>query len=69
MEQTECSETSTYKIQAPGNYPEESIQPSEHGESLTSRKFEINDILQDIIILKELKNLIIALCELHNCFS
>jgi hypothetical protein len=23
---TECSETSVYKIQAPGNYPEESIQ-------------------------------------------
>jgi len=30
---TECSETSAYKIQTPGNYPEESIQ-SEHGESL-----------------------------------
>jgi hypothetical protein len=26
MEQTECSETSTYKNQTPGNYPEESIQ-------------------------------------------
>ena len=26
MEQTECSETSAYKIQMPGNYPEESIQ-------------------------------------------
>jgi len=26
MEQTECSETSAYKIQAPVNYPEESIQ-------------------------------------------
>jgi len=25
MEQTECSETSAYKIQKPGNYPEESI--------------------------------------------
>jgi len=23
MEQTECSETSAYKIQTPGNYPEE----------------------------------------------
>jgi len=34
MEQTECSETSAYKIQRPGNYPEESIQHSEHGESL-----------------------------------
>jgi len=25
MEQTECSKTSAYKIQKPGNYPEESI--------------------------------------------
>jgi hypothetical protein len=30
MEQTECSEGSKYKIQTPGNYPEESIQHSEH---------------------------------------
>ena len=37
MEQTECSETSTYKIQTPVSYPEESIQYSEHGESLKSR--------------------------------
>jgi hypothetical protein len=36
MEQTECSETSAYKIQTPGNYPEESIQHSEHGGSLIS---------------------------------
>jgi len=26
MEQTECSETSAYKIQTPGNYPKENIQ-------------------------------------------
>jgi len=26
MEQTECSETSAYKLQTPGNYPTESIQ-------------------------------------------
>jgi len=25
---TECSETSAYKIQTPGNYPKESIQQS-----------------------------------------
>jgi len=37
MEQIECSEMSAYKIQTPGNYPEESIQNSEHGESLKSR--------------------------------
>ena len=34
---TECSHTSAYKIQTPGNYPEGSIQNSEHGESLKSR--------------------------------
>jgi len=39
MEQTKCSETSAYNIQAPGNYPEESMQHSEHGESLKSRIF------------------------------
>jgi len=33
---TECSETSAYEIQTPGNYPEESIQHSEHGESFKS---------------------------------
>ena len=26
MEQAECFETSAYKIQTPGNYPEENIQ-------------------------------------------
>jgi hypothetical protein len=39
MEQTECSEMSAYKIQTPGNYPEENIQQAEHGESLKSRIF------------------------------
>ena len=38
MEQTECSETSAYKLQTPGNYPKENIQHTEHGESLKSRK-------------------------------
>jgi hypothetical protein len=37
MEESESSETSEYKIQAAGNYPEEGIQHSEHGESLKSR--------------------------------
>jgi hypothetical protein len=31
---TVCSETSEYKIKTPGNYPGESIQHSEQGESL-----------------------------------
>jgi hypothetical protein len=37
MEQTVCSETSAYKIQTPGNYPEENIRHTDHGESLKSR--------------------------------
>jgi len=36
MEQRECSETLAHKIQTPGNYPEESIQHSEHCRSLKS---------------------------------
>ena len=39
MEQTECSETSAYKIQTLENYPEESIQHAEHSESLKSKIF------------------------------
>jgi len=41
MEQTECSETSAYKIQTPGNHPKESIQHSEHDESLKSRSYSL----------------------------
>jgi hypothetical protein len=37
MEQIEYSETSAYKIQTPGNHPEENIQHTEHGESLKSK--------------------------------
>jgi hypothetical protein len=37
MEQAECSETLAFKLQALVNHPEESIQHSEHGESLKSR--------------------------------
>jgi hypothetical protein len=44
MEQIECSETSAYKIQAPGNHPEENIQHTEQGESLKS-KIKINFLL------------------------
>jgi len=37
MELAERSETSAHEIQTPGNYPEESIQHSEHGEILESK--------------------------------
>jgi len=46
MEQTECSETSAYKIQMLENYPEGSIQHTKHGESLKSR------ILLDCVTVK-----------------
>jgi hypothetical protein len=50
MEQTECSETSEYKIQTPGNYPEENIQHTEHGESFKSRTAQhVSGILLPII--------------------
>jgi hypothetical protein len=39
MEEARFSETLAYKIQMPGNYPEGSIQHSEQGESLKSRKY------------------------------
>jgi hypothetical protein len=34
---TECSERSQYKIQTPGNYPQENIEHTEHGKILKSR--------------------------------
>ena len=37
MEQIECSETSAYINQTPGNYPKENTLYSEHGENLKSR--------------------------------
>jgi len=50
---TECSETSAYKIQTPGNYPEESIQHSERGKSLKSTTYiivsevEFSEVMDD----------------------
>ena len=38
MEQAGYSEMSAYKIQTPGNHQKESIQHTEHGESLKSRQ-------------------------------
>ena len=51
MEQTECCETSAYKIQTPGNYTEESIQPSEHGESLKSRMVIICLLVNSVTLI------------------
>ena len=48
---TEYSETSAYKIQMPGNYPEENIQHTEHGESLKSRMFMVRRLPKEIVNL------------------
>jgi len=40
MEETECFETSAYKIQTLGNYPEENVQ---HRHYVISRKSRILD--------------------------
>ena len=39
MEEIDCSETSTHRIQMMGNHPKERIKHSEHGESLKLRTF------------------------------
>ena len=49
-EGTECSEMSVCKIQMLGNYPEESIQHSEHGKSLKSRKISILSFTADQVM-------------------
>jgi hypothetical protein len=38
MEHTKCAETLTFKLQTPGNNPEEGIRNSKHGEILKSRR-------------------------------
>ena len=50
MEQTECSETSVYKVQTPGNYPKESIQHSD-GHLQKQHKIQIIIIIIIIIII------------------
>jgi hypothetical protein len=41
MKMGQCFETSAFKLQTPGNYPEESIQHLEHGESLETRTADL----------------------------
>ena len=56
MEQTECSKTSAYKIQTPGNYPEENIEHTEHGECLKSRSITCTQVfVENAQILNRLK--------------
>ena len=57
MEQTECSETLAYKFETPRNYPEESIQLSEHGESLKSRNKSLFSFLYYYLLQNNLKKI------------
>jgi len=50
MEQTECSETSAYKIQTPGNYPEENIQHVYNTSLIIYNHEQINPITASHII-------------------
>ena len=51
MKMEQGPETSAYKIQTPGNYPEESIQHLEHGESLKSGIFHLLFVLCRLTLL------------------
>jgi hypothetical protein len=77
MEQTVCSETSAYKIQMPGNYPEENIQHTEHGESLKSKAYNLfyTVRLTEERVFKQLReievsvlNVITIICKLFYVF-
>ena len=70
MEQTKCFGKLGYKIQTPGNYPEESIQHSEHGESLKSRKTVQFPLIPVTKIPTQLSRLISVPAEKKSgCFS
>jgi len=59
IEQTECSETSAYKIQTPGNYPEGSIQQNiflKQTPTDISRISSFNCILVHSVVIKTKSN-------------
>ena len=60
MEHIECSETSAYINQPPGNHPKENKQHSEQGESLKSRM---------LVMLRHLKKLVGRLYGVHTGYS
>ena len=59
VEQRECSETLELKIQTPGNYPEETIQHAEHGESLKSKAFPV--IVNSVKVLSFISTVFISM--------
>jgi bisphosphoglycerate-dependent phosphoglycerate mutase len=56
MEPTECSETSSFNIQAPGKYPKEDLSYLQHGESLKTinercLEYTVRNIVKSLILL------------------
>jgi hypothetical protein len=49
MEQIECSEMFAYKIQTPGNHPEENIQILTYSKKFTVKIYRLNQNLQLLI--------------------
>jgi len=52
MKMEQCSETSAYKIQRPGNRPKERIQHPKHGESLKSGALYLYGAFRRVYIYK-----------------
>jgi len=53
-DRTECSETSTHKIQIPGNHPKDRIQHSWHGKSFKSGRLFIHSWFQTFAVFRML---------------
>ena len=69
MEQIECSETSAYINQMPGNHPKENKQHSEHGESLRSISYSCLLQLSNIMPLRTITSAPSAQCHLsETCY-
>jgi len=67
---TECSETSAYKIQTPGNYPEENMQQKTVSllSSCEGRRNTIYEIRPNLSVTKQCALYIMTAC-LYSCLS
>jgi hypothetical protein len=55
MGETECSENSAHKYQTWGNHQKERIKPSQHGESMKSRKDVFSAINANMAKVRKLR--------------
>jgi hypothetical protein len=70
MEATEGSETSDFKIQTPGKYPEEYLPHLQHGESLKTMRYTLIYYLIQNCLPLEVKRFycfIFSYCPLQTC--